>query len=146
MKNFHWGDLTRGQFETYDRGGSHPVLLDHDGNVTEGSGYNLFALVGDRLMTPESGALEGITRRTVLELAAAEGIKAEPATISEEAFRGASELFATSTAGGVMPIISLDGRPLGDGRPGPVTTLLRDRYWQAHSDPRYITRVDYSPA
>jgi branched-chain amino acid aminotransferase len=145
VKNFHWGDLTRGQFETYDRGGSHPVLLDHSGNVTEGSGYNLFAVIGDRLLTPESGALEGITRRTVLELAATEGIKAEPATISEEDFRSASELFATSTAGGVMPIISLDGRPLGDGRPGPVTTLLRDRYWRAHGDPRYITRVDYSP-
>jgi branched-chain amino acid aminotransferase len=145
VKNFHWGDLTRGQFETYERGGSHPVLLDHNGNVTEGSGYNLFAMIGDRLLTPESGALEGITRRTVLELAATEGIKAEPATISEEAFRGASELFATSTAGGVMPIISLDGRPLGDGRPGPVTTLLRDRYWQAHGDPRYITPVDYGP-
>ena len=143
VKNFHWGDLTRGQFEAYDRGGSHPVLLDYNGNVTEGSGYNVFAMVGDRLLTPESGTLEGITRRTVLELATAEGIKAEPATISEEAFRGASELFATSTAGGVMPITSLDGRPVGSGRPGPVTTLLRNRYWQAHEDPRYITPVDY---
>jgi branched-chain amino acid aminotransferase len=144
VKNFHWGDLTSGQFEAYDRGGSHPVLLDHDGNVTEGSGYNVFALVGDRLLTPESGTLEGITRRTVLELATAEGIKAEPAMISEGVFRSASELFATSTAGGVMPITSLDGRPVGDGRPGPVTTLLRDRYWQAHEDPRYATTVDYA--
>jgi branched-chain amino acid aminotransferase len=143
VKNFHWGDLTRGQFEAYDRGGSHPVLLDHDGNVTEGSGYNVFAMIGDRLVTPESGALAGITRRTVLELAEVEGIKAAPATISEEAFRGASEVFATSTAGGVMPITSLDGRPVGEGRPGPVTALLRERYWQAHDDPRYITPVDY---
>ncbi|HEX4247968.1 MAG TPA: aminotransferase class IV, partial [Pseudonocardia sp.] len=133
-----------GQFEAYDRGGTHPVLLDHRGCVTEGSGYNVFALVGDRLLTPESGALEGITRRTVLELATAEGIKAEPAAIPEETFRGASELFATSTAGGVMPIISLDGLPIGDGRPGPVTTLLRDRYWQAHKDPHYITPIDYA--
>jgi len=146
VKNFHWGDLTRGQFEAYDRGGTHAVLLDHDGNVTEGPGYNVFALVGNRLLTPESGALEGITRRTILELATAEGIKAGPETLPEQTFRAAAELFATSTAGGVMPIISLDGQPIGDGRPGPVTTLLRDRYWQAHQDPRYVTPIDYTRA
>jgi branched-chain amino acid aminotransferase len=143
VKNFHWGDLTKGLYEAYDRGARFPVLLDHDGNVTEGPGYNVFALSGEKLLTPASGTLEGITRRTVLELAAAEGIKAEPASISEETFRTAAELFATSTAGGVMPIITLDGEPVGNGRPGPVTALLRERYWQAHEDPRYITPVDY---
>jgi branched-chain amino acid aminotransferase len=43
-----------------------------------------------------------------------------------------------------MPIVSLDGQPVGDGSPGPVTRRLRDLYWQAHRDPRYITPVDYS--
>jgi branched-chain amino acid aminotransferase len=145
VKNFHWGDLTKGLYEAYDRGARYPILLDHDGNVTEGSGYNVFALIGDQLLTPEAGALEGITRRTVLELAAREGIRAGAATISEHAFRGATELFATSTAGGVMPITSLDGEPVGDGRPGPTTSVLRERYWQAHKDPRYLTPVDYGP-
>ena len=69
VKNFHWGDLTRGLYEAYDRGAHYPILLDYEGNVTEGAGYNVFALVGGRLLTPSSGALEGITRRTVLELA-----------------------------------------------------------------------------
>jgi branched-chain amino acid aminotransferase len=146
VKNFHWGDLTKGLYEAYDRGARYPILLDHDGYVTEGSGYNVFAMVDGELLTPEAGALEGITRRTVLELAAEEGIRARPAAISEQAFRGATELFATSTAGGVMPITSLDGEPVGAGRPGPVTSLLRERYWQAHKDPRYITPVDYGPA
>ena len=109
VKNFHWGDLTRGLYEAYDRGARFPILLDHDGNVTEGTGYNVFAVVGERLLTPVSGTLEGITRRTSLELAEREHIPAESTQLSEEVFRGASELFATSTAGGVMPIVSLDG-------------------------------------
>ena len=144
VKNFHWGDLTRGLYEAYDRGAHYPILLDYEGNVTEGAGYNVFALVGGRLMTPSSGALEGITRRTILELADREGISAEAVSLPEETFRGATEMFATSTAGGVMPIVSLDGRPVGNGKPGPVSTRLRELYWQAHEDPRYITPIDYS--
>jgi branched-chain amino acid aminotransferase len=144
VKNFHWGDLTRGLYEAYDRGARYPILLDHDGNVTEGAGYNLFALVDGRLLTPSSGTLEGITRRTILELAEREGIAAASVPLPEHAFRGAAELFATSTAGGVMPIVSLDGERVGDGTAGPVTRRLRELYWHAHEDPRYITPVDYS--
>jgi branched-chain amino acid aminotransferase len=64
IKNFHWGDLTRGQFEAYDRGGTHPLLLDADGNLTEGTGYNVFMVAGGHMATPDTGVLEGITRRT----------------------------------------------------------------------------------
>jgi branched-chain amino acid aminotransferase len=143
IKNFHWGDLTRGLYEAYDRGARYPVLLDERGNVTEGAGYNLFALIDGRLVTPASGALEGITRRTVMELAEREGIATAAADVPEERFRTATELFATSTAGGVMPITSLEGQPIGDGGVGPTTRLIRDRYWEAHQDPSYITPVSY---
>jgi branched-chain amino acid aminotransferase len=143
VKNFHWGDLTRGLYEAYDRGARYPILLDYEGNVTEGAGYNVFAVLGGRLLTPSSGALEGITRRTILEIAEREGIPAEAVPLPEETFRTAAELFATSTAGGVMPIVSLDGQAVGDGSAGPVTVRLRELYWQAHEDPRYITRVAY---
>jgi branched-chain amino acid aminotransferase len=143
VKNFHWADLTRGLYEAYDRGGHYPILLDADGNVTEGSGYNVFALVEGRLLTPRAGVLHGITRKTILELAERENIPAELTDLSEDTCRRAEELFATSTAGGVMPITSLDGQPVGDGSVGPVTRLLRDRYWAAHEDPRYTTPVNY---
>jgi branched-chain amino acid aminotransferase len=143
VKNFHWGDLTRALYEAYDRGGHYPVLLDADGNVTEGAGYNVFALVGGRLLTPAHGTLRGITQRTVLELAAAEGVPTETTVIPEATFRAGEELFATTTAGGVMPITSLDGEPVGDGRPGQLTRRLRDLYWAAHEDPRYARPVDY---
>jgi branched-chain amino acid aminotransferase len=143
VKNFHWGDLTRGLYEAYERGARYPILLDADGNVTEGAGYNLFAFVGGELLTPARGALEGITRRTILELADRQGLTATATDISEERFRSAAEVFATSTAGGVMPVTSIDGVPVGDGETGPLTAKLRDGYWQAHSDPAYITPVDY---
>lgn len=144
VKNFHWGDLTRGLYEAYDRGAHYPILLDGDGNVTEGAGYNVFALVDGRLLTPSSGTLEGITRTTVVELAERAGIPVELVALPEAEFRRAGELFATSTAGGVMPITSLDGEPVGDGAVGPVTARLRDLYWEAHSDPRYRTAIDYA--
>jgi branched-chain amino acid aminotransferase len=143
VKNFHWGDLTKGLYEAYDRGARYPILLDAEGRVTEGAGYNVFALVDGRLLTPASGTLEGITRRTVMELASEQGIPVEATDISEDTFRRGSELFATSTAGGVMPITSLDGEPVADGAVGPVTRKLRDLYWAAHEDPRYIAPVDY---
>jgi len=143
VKNFHWGDLTRGLYEAYDRGARYPILLAADGNVAEGAGYNVFAVLDERLVTPSSGVLEGITRRTVLELAKQNGIPTDVRPVSEELFRAGQELFATSTAGGVMPITSLDGEPVGDGSVGPVTRLLRSLYWAAHEDPRYLTHVDY---
>jgi branched-chain amino acid aminotransferase len=144
VKNFHWGDLTRALYEAYDRGARYPILLDAEGNVTEGAGYNVFAFVDGRLLTPIAGTLEGVTRKTVIELAEREGIPVEAVELPEADFRRASELFATSTAGGVMPITSLDGEPVGDGGVGRLTGTLRDLYWEAHSDPRYITTVDYA--
>lgn len=63
VKNFHWGDFIRGLFEAYERGGYMVVLLDADGNVTEGPGFNVFAHHENLLLSPASGVLEGITRR-----------------------------------------------------------------------------------
>lgn len=142
VKNFHWGDLVRGLYEAFDRGARTTVLPDRDGNLTEGPGFNLFVLRRGQLLTPESGVLEGITRRTILELAARAGIPATPARIPGHALGEADEIFLTSTAGGVMPVCTVDDRPVGDGRPGPITRQLRDLYWAAHTDPRYATPVE----
>ena len=87
--------------------------------------------------------LEGITRRTVLDLADEQGLKAHVAPIPAADAGRADEAFMTSTAGGVMPVTSVDGRPLGDGTPGPITMRLRQAYWDAHDDPRWTTPVAY---
>ena len=76
-KNYHWGDLTQGLFEAKDRGFETVLLLDHQGNVTEGPGFNAFALKGERVVTSEHGVLHGITRRTVLEMCEEVGLETE---------------------------------------------------------------------
>ncbi len=143
VKNFHWGDLTRGAFEAHDRGGTIAALPDLDGNLTEGPGFNVFLVIDGEVRTPDAGVLLGITRRTVLELADELGMGTHVAPIPVGDAERAVEAFATSTAGGVMPITTIDGRVLGDGMPGPVTTALRDAYWAAHADPKWTTAIDY---
>jgi branched-chain amino acid aminotransferase len=144
VKNFHWGDLVRGLYEAYDRGARTAVLPDADGNLTEGPGFNVFVLRDGALLTPDSGVLEGVTRRTILELAQEAGIPTCLARIPAGQLGEAEEVFLTSTAGGVTPVVVIDGRTVGDGKPGPVTRRLRELYWAAHDNPRYATPIEYS--
>ena len=111
VENFHWGDLLRAQYEAFDRGARAAVLVDRSGNLTEGPGFNIFALVDSTLLTPDAGVLDGITRRTVLELAEREGIRARECTLAVTALARATQVFLTSTAGGVMPAVSVNGSP-----------------------------------
>lgn len=143
VKNFHWGDLVRAQFEAYDRSADTVVLLDHEGHVTEGPGFNLFAYVRGTLLTPAEGVLLGITRRSVLELAERERLPTRVTRFGPDVLREADEIFLTSTAGGVVPVVTLDGRAIGTGRPGPLTERLRALYWDAHRGGPWVERVDY---
>ena len=143
VKNFHWGDLVRGMFEAYERGGTVVVLPDAQGNITEGPGFNLFAMVDGVLISPDRGVLQGITRQTVLDLAEDAGVPARLDVLTADDLRRADEVFLTSTAGGVMPVSSVDGAACGEGRPGPVTMQLRQAYWDAHTDARWTTPIAY---
>jgi branched-chain amino acid aminotransferase len=144
VKNFHWGDLTRALFEAHDRGADGAVLLDHHGFITEGPGYNVFAVKSGTVMVSDHGALEGITRRTVLELCAELGIPCEIRSIRIDELRAADEIFLSTTAGGIMPVARLDGRILGNDAPGPVSQLLRDTFWRKRESGWHATRVDYA--
>ncbi len=104
----------------------------------------MFAYTGGRWLTPASGTLQGITRQSVIELAAEEDHFLEQGSLSAEDLRRADEVLVTSTAGGIMPVTLVDGRPVGTGTPGPRTLRLRDRYWARHEDPRYSTPVRYN--
>ena len=142
-KNFHWGDLTRGLLDALDRGGETVALVDREGNVTEGPGFNLFIVKDGRICTPGAGMLEGITRRTVLELCAECSIPLEACSVPAAAVRGADEVFLSSTAGGVVPISRVDGAPVAEGRPGKVTERLRALYWSKQEAGWHGTPVDY---
>jgi branched-subunit amino acid aminotransferase/4-amino-4-deoxychorismate lyase len=141
IKNYHWLDLEMALFDAYDRGADTAILVDEAGNIVEGPGFNAFIVAGDGLATPGAGVLDGITRRTVMEIAAELGIAMAARPISAAEFQGADEIFLTSTAGGVMPVTRLDGRRIGDGRPGPVTRRIWQTYWRWHEEPRLGTPV-----
>jgi branched-subunit amino acid aminotransferase/4-amino-4-deoxychorismate lyase len=146
VKNLQWGDFTRGWLEALDRGATYSFLPDGDGNVTEGGGYNIFAVKDRTLFTPVRGVLEGVTRKTVLELAAARGLKTVVDYVPVELFYHADEVFMCTTAGGIMPITELDGEPVGGGQVGPVTRDIWEAYWAAHYDPRLSFAIEYDLA
>ena len=138
-----WGDFTAGLFEAKDAGFETVLLCDHDGNVTEGPGFNAFAVKGDRVVTPDLGVLEGVTRRTALEMARALGMQTEERALPLEEFLEADEVFLSSSGGGVLPITRVDDRVFGNGRPGPVATRLNALYWDWTRRPDLRTEVDY---
>jgi branched-chain amino acid aminotransferase len=145
IKNYHWLDLVAGLYEAYSRGGETAILSDHVGNVIEGPGFNIFVVKKGKVTTPGRGVLEGITRRTVIEMGQMLNIPVETGDVSAEQVRQADEVFITSTAGGIMPVTKVDGCLLSDGKPGPITLQLHKQYWGLHQDSRYVSPVQYVP-
>jgi branched-chain amino acid aminotransferase len=141
VKNYHWGDFTSGLFEAKDNGFETTMLLDHAGNVTEGPGFNVFAVFGDTVVTSDHGVLHGITRRTVLEMCAATGLRTETRALPLDEFWMADEAFLSSSGGGVIPVARVDDRHFSNGSAGPVALELRKRYFQWISTAAYRTPV-----
>lgn len=140
-KNYHWNDLTMGLLGALDAGADTALLTDAAGHVVEGPGFNVFAVSQGRLVTPREGVLEGITRRTVLEMAESLGIPCELRALPAAELRGADEAFLSTSGGGVLPVTRVDGQAIGTGRPGVVTQRLAQTYWAWHADPRYSTPI-----
>ncbi len=141
VKTYQWSDLTTGLMEAHGHGYDTAILCDEAGFVTEGPGFNIFVVRDGRVLTPDRGSLHGITRRSVLELCEAEGIGAAVTPIPRAALEDADELFAATTAGGVMPISRVGGRILGNDRPGPLSLRLKALYWQRHAEGWHRTPV-----
>ncbi len=143
IKNFHWLDLTMSLFEAYDRGAEVTVLPTADGAITEGPGFNVFVVKNGVLATPHHGMFEGITRRTVTEIAADLQVKCEIRRVCAEEMAEADEIFISSTAGGIASVTVFDGKKVGTGKPGALTTRFTEIYWQRHEDPALATPVDF---
>jgi branched-chain amino acid aminotransferase len=107
-------------------GADEAILLNHHGTVAEGSADNVFVVQSGFLKTPPAtdGALLGITRGAVLELARAAGIPAAEATVATYDLVTADEVFLTGTGAEMVPVRSVDGRTIGNGRPGPIFSRL----------------------
>ncbi len=140
-KNQHWGDFTRALFDAQDQGFDTVVLTSDTGHVTEGPGFNVMALIDGELRSPDHGVLEGVSRLTMMELASELGLPARLAPITPEELRDADEAFITSTSCGLVPVTRIDGRVLGNGAPGPVTTRLLNRYYQRKDEGWHMTPI-----
>lgn len=143
IKNYHWLDLVKGLFDAYDMGAETALILDTNGHIAEGPGFNVFVVKDGSLRTPAFGVLPGITRRTVFDLCAEIGLSATATDISRAEIKAADEVFITSTAGGIMPVTRIDDSVIASGRVRPVTRRLMDLYWQKHDDPAWSTAVIY---
>lgn len=118
--------------EALAMGYDEAILLDTQGFVAEGSGENIFLVRGNELRTPPlTSALEGITRDSVIRLAADLGLTVREQYMSRDDLYLADEIFLTGTAAEITPVSEVDNRPVGHGRPGPITRRVQERYFQA---------------
>ncbi len=143
IKNYHWLDMVMALFEAYDHEADSAVLVDAEGNLVEGPGFNVFVRQGKIIITPLRGVLQGVTRATILELLAREDLEVKQDLLPAATARAADEVFITSTAGGVMPVTRIAGQPVGDGKPGALTAQLNAAYWALHDDPEFSISIDY---
>jgi branched-chain amino acid aminotransferase len=102
------------------------ILLNANGFVADGWAHNVFAVLNGAIVTPpvSAGALAGITRDTVLTLAAEDGLPAREQDLVRSDLYLADECFLTGTSAGIVPVVSIDGRPVGTGSPGPVASAM----------------------
>ena len=146
IKNYPWLDFVMGLFEAYERGGETVVLTNGAGHVAEGPGFNVFAAFGNVVVTPARGVLEGVTRRTMIELATHAGFDMQVRDLGVDELRRADEIFLSSTGGGAVAVARLDGVPIGGREPGsfgPVTSRLQAAYWALHDEARLTEAVRY---
>lgn len=120
------------KIEALDYNVPEAIMYNHQGYVAEATGDNVFIVRNGVIYTPpaEAGLLEGITRDMVIRLAKKEGMEVVQKNLTRFDLYVSDEFFLTGTAAEVIGIVEIDGRVIGDGRPGPITKLLRERFFE----------------
>jgi len=137
IKSLNYLNNILAKLEAHQAGCLEAVMLNREGYVAECTGDNLFIVRNGPLCTPSPihGALEGITMQTVLEIAAGFSMEAHAKALTPYDLYTADECFMTGTGAEIMPVIRIDGRTIGTGRPGAVTSRIRDRFREMVADP-----------
>ena len=130
VKSLNYLNNILAKIEGTDAGTLETLMLNHKGEVSEGTGDNVFIVKRGVLKTPpaDAGILEGITRGAVLRLAREAGLPVEETALIRHDLYVADECFLTGTAAEVIPVVSLDGRVIGTGKPGQITKKLLDLF------------------
>jgi len=135
------------KLEALGAGCDEAILLNLDGFVAEGPGENIFIVEGGTLITPplSSGVLAGITRDSVMKIAQDEEISVKERNIAREQLYEADEAFFAGTAAEVTPIREIDGKPIGNGKRGPITEKLQHIFFNVvrGREPKYESWLDY---
>ncbi len=131
IKSLNYLNNILAKMEGKQAGCIEALMLNHKGEVAECTGDNIFLVRQGELFTPprEAGILDGITRQAVCELASESGIPVHQIPLTCDDVSVADECFLTGTAAEVIPVIEVDSRPIGDGKPGPVTRDLIERFY-----------------
>lgn len=126
IKSLNYLNNILAKIEAVDAGVPEAVMLNHEGNVAECTADNLFIVKGGTVFTPPSsdGALEGVTRSVILQLCGRQNIPCTQRTLQRYDLYVADEFFLTGSGAEVIPVTRIDGRPIGDGAPGPITRRL----------------------
>ncbi|MFZ4470694.1 MAG: branched-chain-amino-acid transaminase [Pirellula sp.] len=126
IKSLNYLNNIMAKLEGLQAGCMEAIMLNHKGEVAECTGDNIFIVKKGQLLTPsaDSGILEGITRNAIIELANTLKIPARETTLTRHDLLVADECFLTGSAAEVIPVVSIDSRPIGDGKVGPTTKQL----------------------
>jgi branched-chain amino acid aminotransferase len=130
IKSLNYLNNILAKIEAIDAGVPEAIMLNHEGNVAECTGDNIFTVRGGTVYTPSThdGILEGITRAVILELCARLNIPCVEKTLQRHDLYIAEECFLTGSAAEVVPVTKIDGRTIANGQPGPVTRKIMDAF------------------
>ncbi len=146
IKSLNYLNNILAKIEARRAGVLEAVMLNHQGRVAECTADNIFIVKNGALKTPDTleGALDGVTRGAVLDLAAEAGIPAHETKLAPHDLYNADECFLTGTGAEIVPVVSVDGRKIGDGKPGPITRRILAAFRELRT--RDGIRVTYQPA
>ncbi len=130
IKSLNYLNNILAKIEANNGGCEEAIMLNNEGYVAECTGDNIFLIKGNEMLTPplSAGALYGITRGVVIELASASGLKVSEPNLTRYDVFNADECFLTGTGAEVVPVVKVDGRVIGDGKPGARTRELVKKY------------------
>jgi branched-chain amino acid aminotransferase len=130
IKSLNYLNNIMAKIEANNAGCEEAIMLNSEGFVAECTGDNLFIVSEGRLLTPPlwAGALYGITRRVVMDLATEAGMEVRETNLTRHELFNADECFLTGTAAEIVALVKIDGRVIGNGKPGPVTAKLEAQY------------------
>jgi branched-chain amino acid aminotransferase len=125
IKSLNYLNNIMAKIEANIKGGNEAIIMDAQGRISEGSGDNIFIIKDSRIYTPYTiNNLKGITREAVIELAKTNGYEVLERDLGLFDLYTGDEVFVTGTAAEVAPVTKVDGRVIGDGKPGPITREL----------------------